>query len=350
MSLKDILIERIRTIGPMRVSDYMSECLLHPQYGYYTTRDPLGAKGDFTTAPEMTQMFGELLGLSLAQAWMDQGAPSPFILAEVGPGRGTLMSDLLRATRQAPGFHDAMELHLVEASPTLRAKQRELLGDAKWHDHVSTLPDGPLFLIANEFFDALPVRQFIREGDLWRERLVGFENAQMCYGLGAAVDQPMLRHRLEDTEDGHLVEICEATPPIVQEIGARIGKHGGAALVIDYGDWRSQGDTIQAVRGHKEVDMLDFPGDADLTAHVDFELICAAAPCRFSRVTPQGVFLERLGITTRAQVLAELMEPVQIEEHVAAHRRLTHPEEMGNLFKVVALYPEGQNPPPGVDA
>lgn len=350
MSLKDVLIERIRATGPMRVADYMGECLMHPQFGYYATRDPFGTKGDFTTAPEMTQMFGELLGLSLAQAWMDQGAPSSFVLAEIGPGRGTLMADLLRATNKVPGFHDALELHLVEASPALRRKQRELLGEATWHDSVADLPAGPLFLVANEFFDALPVRQFIREGDLWRERLVGFENAQLCFGLGAATDQPMLRHRLEDTEDGQLVEICEAAHPIVHEIGTRIKRHGGAALIIDYGDWRSLGDTLQAVKDHKEVDELDVPGECDLTAHVDFEMLCAATPSQFSRVTPQGVFLERLGITTRAQVLAQQMEPVQIEQHVAAHRRLTHPEEMGNLFKVVALYPAGESPPPGVDA
>ncbi|MEE2943723.1 MAG: SAM-dependent methyltransferase [Pseudomonadota bacterium] len=350
MSLKDILIERMRTIGPMRICDYMAECLMHPQFGYYATRDPFGEKGDFTTAPEMSQMFGELIGLSLAHAWMDQGSPDRIILAEIGPGRGTLMADLLRATNKVPGFHDALELHLVEASPALRAKQKELLGDAIWHDSVHDLPEAPLFLVANEFFDALPIRQFTREGDVWRERLVGFENAHICFGLGAPSDQPMLRHRLEDTEDGQLVELCEAVQPIVHEIGTRIKRHGGAALIIDYGDWRSQGDTLQAIKGHEEVDVLDLPGDSDLTAHVDFELLCACTPSRFSRVTPQGVFLERLGITTRAQVLAELMEPVQIEQHVAAHRRLTHPDEMGNLFKVVAFYPDGETPPPGTEA
>lgn len=348
--LKDVLIDRIRAVGPIRLSDYMAECLMHPQYGYYATRDPLGAQGDFTTAPEMTQMFGELLGLSLAQAWMDQGAPKRFALAEAGPGRGTLMADLLRATRRVPGFHDALELHLVEASPALRRKQRELLGDATWHDTVDTLPEMPLYFIANEFFDALPIRQFIREGDVWRERLVGFENGTLCYGLSAAVPQQALAHRLQDTQEGDLVEICEAAVPIVNEIGKRISQHGGAALIIDYGDWRSLGDTFQALKAHQEVDALDVPGEADLTAHVDFEALCMATPSKFSRVTPQGVFLERLGITTRAQTLAALMEPVTMEEHIAAHRRLTHPDEMGNLFKVVAFYPEGATPPAGVEA
>ncbi|MDC0738244.1 SAM-dependent methyltransferase [Cognatishimia sp. SS12] len=350
MTLKDQLIDRIRTVGPIRISDFMAECLMHPQLGYYATRDPFGAQGDFTTAPEMTQMFGELLGLSLAQAWADQGSPERFALAEAGPGRGTLMADLLRATRRVPGFHDALELHLIEASPALRRKQRELLGEATWHDSVDTLPDLPLFFVANEFFDALPIRQFIRDGAGWRERLVGFENAALCYGLGAVADQPALAHRLDDTEDGDLVEVCEAAAPIVASIGARIERFGGAALIVDYGDWRSLGDTLQALKSHKEVDALDLPGDADLTAHVDFEALCAAAPCAYSRVTPQGVFLERLGITQRAQTLANLMEPVQIEQHIAAHRRLTHPEEMGNLFKVVALYPSGAHPPAGVEA
>ncbi len=347
--LKPILIDRIRAVGPMRISDFMSECLMHPQYGYYATRDPFGTEGDFTTAPEMSQMFGELLGLSLAQAWMDQGAPEQFTLAEAGPGRGTLMADLLRATRRIPGFHDALDLHLIEASPALRQKQRELLGEATWHDTVATLPEQPLFFVANEFFDALPIRQFVREGTAWREQLIGFENAQLCYGLGAASPQPALAHRLEDTQEGDVVELCEAAVPIVAEIGQRINTHGGAALIIDYGDWRSLGDTLQAVKFHQEVDVLDAPGNSDLTAHVDFEVICAATPSKFSRVTPQGVFLERLGITQRAQTLAAQMEPDVMEQHILAHRRLTHPEEMGNLFKVVALYPEGAHPPAGVE-
>ena len=350
MSLKSALIERIRTVGPLSLSDYMAECLLHPQFGYYATRDPLGEHGDFTTAPEMTQMFGELLGLALAQAWMDQGAPKKFALVEVGPGRGTLMADLLRATRRVPGFHDALELHLVEASPALRRKQQELLGEATWHDTVNTLPDMPLFLVANEFFDALPIRQFVRDGDMWRERLIGAEGDDLAYGLGAATEQPALDHRLEDTEQGHIVELCPSAPPIIDAISSRIAQNGGAALIIDYGDWRSLGDTFQALKSHKEVDPLATPGWADLTAHVDFEALCVAANCAHSRVTPQGMFLERLGITQRAQDLARLMEPAQLEEHIAAHRRLTHPEEMGNLFKVVALFPEGAAPPPGVEA
>ena len=350
MSLRQTLIDRIRTIGPISVADYMSECLLHPAYGYYATRDPFGTTGDFTTSPEITQMFGELLGVSLAQAWMDQGCPTPFVLAEAGPGRGTLMADLLRATRRAPGFHDAMQVHLIEASPSLRAKQEELIAHATWHDSAESLPDLPLFFVANEFLDALPIHQFIRDKDQWRERLIGVDDDALTFGLGPAQPQPALAHRLEDTEEGMMVEVCEPLAPMIDAIGGRIKRHGGTALIIDYGDWHSQGDTLQAVKDHKEVDVLADPGNADLTAHVDFEAICLATPCRFSRVTAQGVFLERLGITRRAQDLAKLMEPAQLEQHILAHRRLTHPEEMGNLFKVVALYPEGAKPPPGVEA
>lgn len=350
MSLKSVLTERIRTLGPISIADYMHECLLHPAHGYYATRDPFGTTGDFTTAPEVTQMFGELLGISLAQAWVDQGQPSPFVLAEAGPGRGTLMADLLRATRKVPGFHDAMQLHLVEASPTLRQKQQELLGDAQWHESVETLPDLPTFFVANEFLDALPIRQFIRDGNAWRERMVGLQDEALTFGLGPLSPQPALEHRLEDTENGMLVEVSDSLAPIVHQVGERIAKHGGAALIVDYGDWHSQGDTLQAIHDHKEVDALADPGNADLTAHVDFEAICLATPSKFSRVTAQGLFLERLGITRRAQDLAKLMEPAQLEQHILAHRRLTHPEEMGNLFKVVALYPDGAAPPPGVEA
>ncbi|MFT5744593.1 MAG: NADH dehydrogenase [ubiquinone] 1 alpha subcomplex assembly factor 7, partial [Paracoccaceae bacterium] len=167
--LGDILIKRVRATGPMTLADYMGECLLHPEHGYYTTRDPLGAVGDFTTAPEISQMFGELIGLCLAQAWMDQGAPASFALAELGPGRGTLMADALRATRGVSGFHDAAQVHLIEASPTLRAAQAKIVPHATWHDSVATLPDLPLFVIANEFFDALPIRQFRRHANGWQE-------------------------------------------------------------------------------------------------------------------------------------------------------------------------------------
>ncbi|MCB2104438.1 MAG: SAM-dependent methyltransferase, partial [Rhodobacteraceae bacterium] len=171
--LARILTARIAADGPMSLADYMAECLLHPRHGYYATRDPLGVAGDFTTAPEISQMFGELLGLCLAQAWIDQARPARFVLAEIGPGRGTLMADILRAIRAVPAMADAADVHLIEASPALRARQRQTLGDGvTWHDHIATLPDAPLFLVANEFFDALPIRQFTRHGAGWRERQI----------------------------------------------------------------------------------------------------------------------------------------------------------------------------------
>ncbi|WP_299352648.1 SAM-dependent methyltransferase [uncultured Shimia sp.] len=342
---------RITSQGPLTIADYMAECLLHPEFGYYTTRDPLGAEGDFTTAPEISQMFGEMLGLSLAQCWMDQGAPTQFVLAEAGPGRGTLMADVLRVVRAVPGFAEAAEVHLIEASPTLRKKQQEKLGaDVTWHDSVATLPrDLPLFFLANEFFDALPIRQFQRDGDGWRERLVGLKASALTPGLGDRVDVPSLRARLEDTQDGDIVEICPSAEPIITEVGQRIDANGGAALIIDYGDWRSQGDTLQALKAHQFVDPFTAPGSADLTAHVDFEALAQATPSGHSRLTPQGVFLERLGITHRAQGLAQTLSGDRLNAHIAAHRRLTHPEEMGNLFKVLALFPTDGAPPPGCE-
>ncbi|MGD9862763.1 MAG: class I SAM-dependent methyltransferase [Pseudodonghicola sp.] len=355
MSLRERLIERIRGAGPMRISDYMAECLLHPEFGYYTTRDPLGVRGDFTTAPEISQMFGELIGLCLAQCWLDQGAPDRFTLAELGPGRGTLMADALRAARAVPGFLAGAELCLIEASPTLRAAQAAALRDhaPRWLEDVEALPaDRPLFVIANEFFDALPIRQFLRDGAGWRERLVGLRDGTLAFGLGPLADQPALAHRLEDTRDGDLVELCEAAPLITARIAGRIAAHGGAALIVDYGDWRSLGDTLQALKAHQAADPLADPGAADLTAHVDFEVLAEAARaagCGHSRLTPQGIFLERLGITPRAQALARGLSGAALDDLVQAHRRLTHPDEMGNLFKVLGLFPSRTTPPPGLD-
>jgi SAM-dependent MidA family methyltransferase len=348
--LARLLARRIAATGPITLADYMADCLTHPVHGYYTTRDPLGAAGDFTTAPEISQMFGELLGLSLAQAWLDQGAPAQVVLAELGPGRGTLMADVLRATRGVPGFHAAVRVHLVETSSHLRQMQKDRITDAIWHDTVFDLPPGPLFLMANEFFDALPIRQFIRDGAGWRERVIGLDGERLVFGLTAPAPFGALEARLADTQDGDLVELCPALPPIVAEIGRRIGTHGGAALIVDYGDWRSLGDTLQALSAHARTGPFDAPGMADLTAHVDFESIAlAAAPARFSRLATQQVFLERLGIAARAEVLARGLTGAALQSHLAAHRRLTHPDEMGHLFKVMGLFAAHGLPPPGLE-
>ncbi|MFV2034542.1 MAG: class I SAM-dependent methyltransferase, partial [Halocynthiibacter sp.] len=305
------LLTRITRDGPMSVADYMAECLLNPAHGYYATRDPFGAQGDFTTAPEISQMFGELLGLCLAQSWLDQGAPASFVLAEPGPGRGTLMADVLRATAAVPGFNAAAHLHLIEASPALRKIQRKTLAGSRatWHDQISDLPEGPLFLIANEFFDALPIRQYVRSGDGWRERRVGVTGGALAFGAGQAVPIPELEHRLGDTRQGDLVETCAPAGAIVADIARRVATHGGVAILIDYGGWRSFGDTLQALKAHATAPVLEHPGEADLTAHVDFGALSLAAhggakDLSVTAMTPQGVLLERLGITERARKIA----------------------------------------------
>ena len=354
--LARLLLDRITANGPLTVADYMTECLLHPAFGYYTTRNPFGATGDFITAPDISQMFGELMGLCLAQTWLDQGAPAAFALAELGPGRGTLMADILRVTAKVPGFHGAAHVHLVEASPRMRDAQARALtphwpaGRITWHDQADDLPQQPLYLVANEFFDALPIRQFQRGEDGFSEVVIGSRGNVLAPGLVPAPALASLDARLADTRPGDVVEICAAAPVIAGQIGQRIADHGGAALIVDYGDWRSLGDTLQAMGQQSHVSPFDRPGEVDLTAHVDFEALVAQLPCAHSRLTPQGVFLERLGITARAQALAAQLTGPAHEAHVAAHRRLTHPQEMGTLFKVVAFFPKGSAPPPGLDA
>ena len=351
-TLLDTIISRIRANGPMRLDDYMTTCMLHPTLGYYTTRDPFGTHGGFVTAPEVSQMFGELIGLCLAQTWLSQGAPARFTLAELGPGRGTLMADLLRAVQKVPGFVEAAEIVLIEASPTLRDIQSATLNghSPRWVETPEDLDDQPLYLVANEFFDALPIRQFVRDKEGWRERLISHSNGALSFGLGPRLPQSALDDRLDDTADGDLIEDCPPLTGYMRPISHRIATFGGAALIIDYGDWRSLGDTLQALQDHKPTTPLIAPGHCDLTAHVDFEkLALAAAPAKHSRVTPQGVFLERLGITQRAQALAKAMSGTALETHIAAHRRLTHPSEMGNLFKVMGLYPPTQPPLPGLE-
>ncbi|KAJ55164.1 ATP synthase subunit beta [Actibacterium mucosum KCTC 23349] len=353
-ALADILLRRIATSGPMTLGDYMSECLLHPEHGYYTRSEPFGTAGDFITAPEVSQMFGEMLGLALAQAWMDQGQPARFVLAEPGPGRGTLMADILRATRAVPGFHAALSVHLIEASSRLRDFQRDKLKDAQvtWHDHLSELPDNqPLYLVANEFFDALPIRQFQRADQGWHEVVVAAPNGALTLALSAAAPIAALDSRLSDSEPGDIVETCPSAAPAIAGIASQIATHGGAALILDYGGWRSKGDTFQALRNHEPLDPLSHCGEADLTAHVDFEALAqAATPVLSADYTEQGAFLERLGITHRAQTLAQRLSGDALEQHIAAHRRLTHPQEMGTLFKVLGLRPHDAPQLPGFAA
>ncbi|WP_045387012.1 class I SAM-dependent methyltransferase [Falsirhodobacter sp. alg1] len=334
------LARRIAQTGPLTLAEFMAECLLHPEHGYYTTRPPFGTAGDFITAPEISQMFGEMVGLCLAQHWLDSGGGA-FTLAELGPGRGTLMADILRATRNVPGFHDAADVVLVEASPRLRAEQADRVPTARHVEGVDALPDGRLWLVANEFFDALPIRQFQRDGSGWRERMVGLEGERLSFGLSPRVDMPELVAAEADT-----IEICPQAPAIMQAIASRVAK-GGMALILDYGGWGTAGDTFQAMAKHEFTDPLEAPGLADLTAHVDFRaLAAAAAPCAVGYTT-QGRFLTALGIGARAERLAGGLTGAARENHLLAFRRLTEADQMGELFKVLGLTGPFSHPPAG---
>ncbi|WP_431301012.1 class I SAM-dependent methyltransferase [Tabrizicola sp. BL-A-41-H6] len=350
-ALGDILKARIAATGPITLAEYMATCLQHPQFGYYATRDPFGAAGDFTTAPEISQMFGEVLGLCLAQCWLDQGSPAPFALAELGPGRGTLMADILRATRNVPGFHGAAQVVLVETSPTLRAAQAQRLAGCTpvWVDTVDDLPNLPLFLIANEFFDALPIDQFQRGETGWHMRLVGLSDDALQFGRSPALPAEAIDPRFADDPPGSIVEASPALPAIAATLGQRIAARGGVALVIDYGGWRSKGDTLQAVRRHQPDHPLAHPGEADLTAHVDFEALARATGLPRSGLTDQGALLNRLGIAHRAERLAAGLTGDRLETHRAALHRLTDPREMGSLFKAIAFHAPGTPAPPGFD-
>jgi len=322
VSLGDALARDIAARVSIPVAEWMARCNAH----YYKTRDPLGAAGDFTTAPEISQMFGELIGVALADVWGRAGQP-PARLVELGPGRGTLMADLRRAAR----FD--LPVHFVETSPVLRAAQAARVRRAQWHGDLAGVPgDLPLLIVANEFFDALPVRQFESAGD-WRERHVGAGFAPVLAGL--PVDALVPPHA-RAAPPGTVVETSPASRAVAAEIGARLRARGGIALIIDYGYCGpATGDTLQAVRGHAHADPFAAPGDADLTAHVDFAALTAAAGVTAHGPVGQGAWLERLGIGARAAALKAHATPAQAADIDAAVARLTG--EMGELFKVMAL-------------
>ncbi len=351
-ALGRLVAARIAETGPISIAEYMSWCLSHPQYGYYMRGDPLGATGDFITAPEISQMFGELIGGWLVAAWEQAGRPAQFVLAELGPGRGTLMADALRVAARLPDFMAAADLWLVETSPALRSLQAKTLAAhrPRWADRVEALPEAPLLLVANEFFDALPVCQFQRVDTFWRERRVGLADDALAFVWAAPQAAPSLDAQFPGVPDGALVETNPLGQAIAADLGARIASQGGAALIVDYGAEGGTGDTFQAVADHASVDPLSAPGEADLTAHVSFDALASAATQGGARAfgpVPQGVFLERLGITARARKLAAA-QPQNAPAVAAAHRRLTHPAEMGNLFRVLALS-QGDGLPPGFD-
>ena len=357
-----ILAARIAATGPMPVADYMAECLLHPEHGYYASREPFGAGGDFVTAPEISQLFGEIVGAFGINAWRQAGRPDPFLLAEAGPGRGTLMADIVRTARIDPAFDAAARITLIEASARLRAVQETTLGDdarrVSWYDRLDDLPPEPLFLVANEFFDALPVRQFVRTDRGWRERMVGLdENGALAFVVGPATlaegDLPPDHDR---APEGAVFEMSPAREAVAATIGAHLSAHGGIALLIDYGHLRTAvGDTLQAVRGHDRADPLAEPGLADLTSHVDFEAIARAATAAGATALPpmtQGDFLIGAGILERAGRLgAGKGEAVQREITGAVERLCgTGAGQMGALFKVLCLTGPGAGPLPPFSA
>jgi SAM-dependent MidA family methyltransferase len=345
--LGKILRAKIETGGPIPVADFMDLALSHPQHGYYRRADPLGRGGDFVTAPEISQMFGEIIGLWCSVVWHSMGEPDPVILCEFGPGRGTLMSDLLRAAAMDAPFRKAIRVHLVETSTPLRRRQQETLADERptWHDEFATVPSGPLLAVANEFFDALPIRQFVRRAGIWRERMV-----TMAGDGFALADGPPVEIDAPPAEEGAMFEINEPARHLAGRIGARLAAEGGAALIIDYGHAISaSGDTLQALRDHAPSDPLADPGEADLTAHLDFQALAAAAhPARAWGPATQGAFLRRLGIELRADRLMRA-NPAKAQDVEAGCRRLIDTAAMGTLFKVQALTHPTLAAPPGFE-
>lgn len=338
MNLGERLRRRIRAFGPITLADYMSAALTDPAEGYYRRKDPLGAAGDFVTAPEVSQMFGELIGAWTAIAWEQMGRPDPVRLVELGPGRGTLMADALRATSRVSGFHQALRLHLVEVGEQLMERQRVALSQWQptWHAELADVPAGPSIVLANEFLDTLPIRQLVRGGKGWEERLVGLDGDDLAYVFGPTALTPLLPPSLEDSLPGTTVEISPARIAVVDLLARRLLSHGGVALLIDYGPPESRaGGTFQAIRSHKSWPPLVEPGTADITSHVDFGEIARAARLAGAAVhgpVGQGEFLERLGIRPRAERLSERDAGV-----AAALGRLIDLDEMGTLFQAIVI-------------
>ena len=350
------LARLIAESGPITVADYMAHCLGDPEHGYYLAREPFGPAGDFVTAPEISQMFGELIGAWIAEAWNAAGRPTEVRLVELGPGRGTLASDMLRTLRLVPDLVAAARLHLVETSPRLRAIQAETLSTAPiemhWHDRLDDVPAGFTLTVANEFFDALPVRQFIRTDTAWQERVVGLDaDGRLAFGLGpGALAGSELPPRLREAPAGSMLEVSPVSLAMMQALAGRIAQSGCAALVIDYGHAETGlGETLQAVAGHAFADPLAAPGEADLTAHVDFAALARAARSAGAAAhgpIGQGDFLSGLGLAQRAARLSRDADAATRAAIAAAAERLAAPDQMGTLFKVLAATPQGAAPPP----
>jgi NADH dehydrogenase [ubiquinone] 1 alpha subcomplex assembly factor 7 len=354
--LTERLVRHIRAQGPMTVAAFMAMALHDPRGGYYARRQPLGAAGDFITAPEISQIFGELIGLWCADLWQRMGRPDPVIVAELGPGRGVLMADLLRAASGIAGFCQAMRLHLVETSPVLRAEQAARLSAAAptWHAELGGLPEAPLLLIANEFLDALPIRQLVRGHDHWAERLVAVDpDGRLCFTVAA--ESPTLSLLVppprRDAATGTIVELCPAAAALAAAVAERLSHHRGAALFVDYGYANAApGSTLAAIGVHQAAGLLDAPGTADLSAHVDFAAFAAAARAGGADVygpASQGDFLTALGAELRLAALLRRAMPGQHAALETGLRRLLDPAEMGTLFKTLAVTSSGLPAPAG---
>jgi NADH dehydrogenase [ubiquinone] 1 alpha subcomplex assembly factor 7 len=358
--LEEIIREMIAQDGPISLEIYMALALSHPALGYYRKKMPIGLDGDFITAPEISQMFGELIGLWCVEVWRMMGAPKMFHLVELGPGRGTLMADALRAVRVAPEFLAALDVHLVETSAPLRESQRVALAGHKvsvnWHETIDDLPEGEAIFLANEFFDALPVRHYVHHAGAWRERLVGLDEAGRL-GFGLEAEHEPNVDALGEADD--ILEVGLVAARLMTQLATRIKDQGGALLAVDYGySAPARGETLQAMRRHKFVDPLQDPGDADLTAHVNFTSLGRAARAAGARVhgpVPQGEFLSRLGIIQRAAILQRDASPHQNAAIEAALERLAGlpasygATDMARLFKALAVTPPDFPTPPGFD-
>ncbi len=344
--LSERLARRICVGGPITVADYMIAALADPSGGYYRIADPIGAGGDFTTAPEISQIFGELIGAWLIDCWDQRGRPEAMNLVELGPGRGLLMRDALRVAGRVPGWRRAVALHLVEINPGFRQAQEARLGDhaPRWHESLSTVPEGPMLLVANEFLDAMPIRQLVFMAGHWRERLVGWHADAGFHFVLARTPSPLamlLPAKLRSAGEGELVELSPASLGLAAEIGRRVATHGGAALIIDYGrSATATGQTLQAIARHQRAEVLATPGTVDISAHVDFDLLGRSAREAGASVfgaVSQGNFLRALGIEQRANVLKAQAEREAIRAIDDSVERLTGDSAMGELFKVMAI-------------
>ena len=362
--LKERLIAKIKGEGPISVAEYMTICLLDPVNGYYPTRDPLGSEGDFITAPEISQMFGEVIGLWCIQSWQDMGQPKKVQLIELGPGRGIMMSDILRAAQLDKDFLKAVNVTLIEASPALEAVQGKTLSSApcpvSWTASLDKAPKGPVIIIGNEFLDCLPIRQFIQKDRFagragWQERMVALDDGELRFGVSPAVIsetvQATLPEAQEDAKNGELLEVCPASAQIIDLIKARFEKDKGRALFIDYGPEATEfGDTLQALKHHEKVGVFSDPGNTDLTARVDFGALVGlgnAVDLSVTSPVPQREFLSKLGLEMRAVALSRA-KPESKDKIARQLHRLTAHDEMGELFKAICFQSDGLDLPLGL--